>query len=157
MNEQQLARYLRAVRRRLALPREKKDRVIDDLRSAIAERREAGQSDAEILSALGSSRQAAEELNAQLRADTYRKSPWRFACLGAAVLALLTLVVQVSWQLSMPSSVGVIGGADGPTAIFVSSTNPLEHDWTGVVLAGLVLLLGVIGYFLLRRIPPKKS
>ena len=49
MKEQQLARYLRAVRRRLALPREKKDRVIDDLRSAIAERREAGQSDAEIL------------------------------------------------------------------------------------------------------------
>ena len=81
MNEQQLARYLRAVRRRLALPREKKDRVIDDLRSAIAERREAGQSDAEILSAFGSPRQAAEELNAQLRADTYRKSPWPVSAL----------------------------------------------------------------------------
>ena len=157
MNEQQLARYLRAVRRRLALPREKKDRVIDDLRSAIAERREAGQSDAEILSAFGSPRQAAEELNAQLRADTYRKSPWRFACLGAAVLALLTLVVQVVWQRNMPSSIGVIGGADGPTAIFVSSTTLLERDWTGVVLAGLVLVLCITGYFLLRRIPPKKS
>ena len=157
MKEQQLARYLRAVRRRLALPREKKDRVIDDLRSAIAERREAGQSDAEILSALGSPRQAAEELNAQLRADTYRKSPWRFACLGAAAAALAALVGQVIWQLHMPSSIGVIASDDGPTAIFVSNQYPLEHDWTGVVIAALVLLLSLTGYFLLRRIPPKKA
>lgn len=48
MNEKQFARYLRAVRRRLTLPKKMKDRVMDNLRSSINERREAGQTDAEI-------------------------------------------------------------------------------------------------------------
>lgn len=59
MNEKQFARYLRAVRRRLTLPKKMKDRVMDNLRSSINERREAGQTDAEILAALGSAKQAA--------------------------------------------------------------------------------------------------
>ena len=68
MNEKQFARYLRAVRRRLTLPKKMKDRVMDNLRSSINERREAGQTDAEILAALGSAKQAASELTAQLPA-----------------------------------------------------------------------------------------
>ena len=66
MNEKQLARYLRAVRRRLPLSEQMKDRVMDDLRSSINERREAGQTDAEIFAALGPAKQAAAELTAQL-------------------------------------------------------------------------------------------
>ena len=65
MNEKQLARYLRAVRRRLSLSGQMKDRVMDDLRSSINERREAGQTDAEIFAALGPAKQAAAELAAQ--------------------------------------------------------------------------------------------
>ena len=86
MNEKQFARYLRAVRRRLTLPKKMKDRVMDNLRSSINERREAGQTDAEILAALGSAKQAASELTAQLPGYAFRKSPLRFICLGAAVL-----------------------------------------------------------------------
>lgn len=56
MNEKQFARYLRAVRRRLTFPKKMKDRVMDNLRSSINERREAGQTDAEILAALGSAK-----------------------------------------------------------------------------------------------------
>lgn len=89
MNEKQLARYLRAVRRRLPLSGQMKDRVMDDLRSSINERREAGQTDAEIFAALGPAKQAAAELTAQLPGYAFRKSPLRFVCLGAAVLALL--------------------------------------------------------------------
>ena len=58
MNEKQFARYLRAVRRRLTLPKKVKDRVMDNLCSSINERREAGQTDAEILAALGSAKRA---------------------------------------------------------------------------------------------------
>ena len=89
MNEKQLARYLRAVRRRLPLSGQMKDRVMDDLRSSINERREAGQTDAEIFAALGPAKQAAAELTAQLPGYAFRKSPLRFVCLGAALLALL--------------------------------------------------------------------
>ena len=119
MNEKQLARYLRAVRRR-PLSEQMKDRVMDDLRSSINERREAGQTDAEIFAALGPEKQAAAELTAQLPGYAFRKSPLRFVCLGAAVLALLAGLLKTVTNLRGFASVGVIGGADGPTAVFVS-------------------------------------
>lgn len=147
MNEKQLARYLRAVRRRLPLSGQMKERVMDDLRSSINERREAGQTDAEIFAALGPAKQAAAELTAQLPGYAFRKSPLRFVCLGAAVLALLAGLLKTVTNLRGFASVGVIGGADGPQ-IF---------DWADVIAAGIVLVLGLIGYLLLRRLPPKKG
>ena len=126
MNEKQLARYLRAVRRRLPLSGQMRDRVMDDLRSSINERREAGQTDAEI-----------------------------FAALGPAVLALLAGLLKTVTNLRGFASVGVIGGADGPTEIFIAG--PQIFDWADVIAAGIVLVLGLIGYLLLRRLPPKKG
>ena len=154
MNEKQLARYLCAVRQRLALPKDMKDRVMDDLRSSISERREAGQTDEEIFAALGSAKQTAAELAAQLPGYAIRKSPWRFVCLGAAVLALLVGLLKTVTNLRGFASIGVIGGADGPTEIFIAG--PQIFDWADVIAAGVVLVLGVAGYLLLRRLPPKK-
>ena len=151
MNEKQFARYLRAVRRRLTLPKKMKDRVMDNLRSSINERREAGQTDAEILAALGSAKQAASELTAQLPGYAFRKSPLRFICLGAAVLALLVGLLKTVTNLRGFASIGVIGGADGPTEIFIAG--PQIFDWADVIAAGVVLVLGVAGYLLLRRLP----
>ena len=82
MNEKQLARYLRAVRRRLSLSGQMKDRVMDDLRSSINERREAGQTDAEIFAALGPAKQAAAELTAQLPGRRKFSSPGRRFLIG---------------------------------------------------------------------------
>ena len=65
-------------------------------------------------------RQAAAELTAQLPDYAFRKSPWRFVCLGAAVLALLLGLLKTVTNLRGFASVGVIGGADGPTAILVT-------------------------------------
>lgn len=90
-----------------------KDRVMDDLRSSINERREAGQTDAEIFAALGPAKQAAAELTAQLPGYAFRKRPLRFVCLGAAVLALLAGLLKTVTNLRGFASVGVIGGADG--------------------------------------------
>ena len=155
MDEKQLARYLRAVRRHLALPKKMKDRVMDDLRSSIGERREAGQTDEEIFAAFGPAKQAAAELTAQLPDCALRKSPWRFVCLGAAALALLVGILKAVTNLRGFASVGVIGGADGPTAIFIAG--PQIFDWMDVIIAGSVLVLGIAGYLLLRRLPPKKK
>ena len=149
MNEKQFARYLRAVRRRLTLPKKMKDRVMDNLRSSINERREAGQTDAEILAALGSAKQAASELTAQLPGYAFR-----FICLGAAVRGLLVRLLKTVTNLRGFASIGVIGGADGPTEIFIAG--PQIFDWADVIAAGVVLVLGVAGYLLLRRLPPKK-
>lgn len=104
---------------------------------------------------LARQKQAAAELTAQLPGYAFRKSPLRFVCLGAAVLALLAGLLKTVTNLRGFASVGVIGGADGPTEIFIAG--PQIFDWADVIAAGIVLVLGLIGYLLLRRLPPKKG
>ena len=88
---------------------------------------------------------------------TYRKSPWRFVFLFAAICGVLYLCVFGILQLfnlSDAASVGVIGGADGPTAIIVATreVSPLPR-----ILGGLAaVLVGLIGYWKLRRCKQKK-
>lgn len=89
-----------------------------------------------------------------------RKSPWRYlfavcavygGCklLGALWVNLIYLGVQV-WDHFSPQmmavSVGVIGGADGPTAIFVT-TPPWVHYLVPVVM----LVVGIWGFRRLSR------
>lgn len=89
-----------------------------------------------------------------------KKNPWRFLFLLAAVVGAWELVggllakilywVQLSSVSGAPgaASIGIIGGADGPTAIFVTYSVP---SW--LKLAGALLLLGVgiYGYLRLKR------
>ena len=66
--------------------------------------------------------------------------------LGSAVPMLIGVIVAVTAELSMPASVGIIGGADGPTAIFVATTvmKPLDIVLSIVIplaAAGIIILL----------------
>ena len=153
-----LSRYLRAVKKRLPLPKQYRARVMQDLQSSIDARREAGQTDAEILHALGSPAQTAQELCEGMQEHVYWKSPWRFACLAVAVIAAFCLLSGGLTQLSLAltnRSLGVIGGADGPTAIFVSTTQSdlLRHR----MICALLALAGLAGYVLLRRCKAHKQ
>lgn len=154
-------RYLGAVNRRLNMPKRYRQRVLSDLESSIAARHEAGESDDEILQALGTPKQAAEEMNAQMQPHTWRKSPWRFAALALGVFGALILLLEGVWPvmlLGANASLGVIGGADGPTAIFVTSVQKEVGFIDAEMLIGAALLLaGVAGYILLRRCPRKKG
>lgn len=96
-----------------------------------------------------------QSLPRSCRATRSAKSPLRFVCLGAAVLALLAGLLKTVTNLRGFASVGVIGGADGPTEIFIAG--PQVFEWADVIAAGIVLVLGLIGYLLLRRLPPKKG
>ena len=151
--------YLRSIRFRLNLPKEVKDRVMRDLESAIAERREAGMSDEAIMADIGTPKEAAAELNEQMKEYAYRKSPWRFLFLGLAVLSggwLLLYRVLLGFGLLLntlrvsgnSASIGVIGGADGPTSIFVATTQ--GPDWD-VVLVGAVLTVSILAFLGLRK------
>lgn len=154
-------RYLGAVNRRLNMPKRYRRRVLSDLESSIAARHEAGESDEEILQALGTPKQVAEEMNAQMLPHTLRKSPWRFAALALGVLGALIVLFEGVWPVALlgaNASLGVIGGADGPTAIFVTSVQKEVGFLSAEMLIGALLLLaGVAGYFLLRRCPRKKD
>lgn len=73
--------------------------------------------------------------------------PWLLLALGLALLLLAYLAARGPWS-NPGMSVGVIGGADGPTAIFVTS------DWRAVyqlfvLLAGICLGVAV-GIFIHR-------
>lgn len=161
--EKKMCRYTKAVRRRLDLPKEWKDRVMCDFLSSITARREAGMTDAQIYAELGSPQKAAAELNEQMKEFTYRKSPWRYlfgvcALYGGVQLLrgvwynLVLIGMQIWVKLSEPraATIGIIGGADGPTSIFV--TTPA---WTHYLGAILLLAVGILGFLRLSRCKKK--
>ena len=152
-----MKRYCNAVERRLNLPREIKARVMMDFASSIQARREAGMTDAQIYTELGNFKNAAAELNEQMKEYAYRKSPWRFlfAALGIyggwkILEGIVALVAFYAFSKSHPdsSTLGIIGGADGPTAIFVSYSVP---QWYHFVVPALLAAVGVWGFFRLRK------
>ena len=157
-----LKKYLRAVRRRLNMPRQLKDRIMEDLVSSIEARKENGSSEADILAELGTAGNAAKELNLQMQEYTYRKSPWRWVFLGLAALSGLCLAYRglpglllmlFNKTYNAAASIGVIGGADGPTAIFVTTTPRSMHTTIG--LYAILLLTGILGFLILRKLKRK--
>ena len=154
-----LKKYLAAVKRRLNLPKEVRQRVMTDFASSLQGRLEAGQSEEEILAELGSPKKAAAELNEQMKEFAFRKSFWRWPCLGAGILSLIVFLTRgiplavISFPLRQGGSIGIIGGADGPTSILVTSSYPL-NPWYGLLWL-IPVVLGFAGFLLLRRLRRK--
>jgi len=157
--EKKMKRYANAVERRLNLPRDVKNRVMSDFISDIQARRETGMTDEEIYAELGTPKQAAANLNEQMKEYTYRKSPWRFLFAAAAIYGAAKLLpglwvnifywifrVQAMLTPNEAASIGIIGGADGPTAIFVTTPG-----WMHYVVPVLLLTVGIWGFLRLCR------
>ena len=157
--EKKMKAYLRAVERRLNLPRDVRTRVMSDFASSLEARRESGMTDDQIYAELGAAKSAAAELNEQMKEYTYQKSSWRFLFALLAVYGGVKLlgglwVNIIYWFYRMQAmltpneatSIGIIGGADGPTAIFL--TTPI---WISYLVPAAMLVVGVWGYLRLRR------
>lgn len=158
--EKKMQKYLRSVRRRLNMPKVLKDRVMADFTESIEARLEDGQPEKSIFSELGTPKQAAEELNRQMEAYTYRKSPWRWACLALAILSGLCIAYKglpglllMLFNKANNASIGIIGGADGPTAVFVTTSGNGFHATIGLYI--LLLITGVLGFLILRKLKQK--
>ena len=154
--EKQMKHYMTAIEGRLNLPRDVKARVMTDLMSSVAARREDGQSDEQIYAELGAPETVAAELNEQMKEYAYTKSKWRWAALATAVIAAVMLIFEgvtglLLWLLNASinekNSLGVIGGADGPTAVFVT-TSPGDFNW---LLWALVLGMSILGWWKLSH------
>ena len=154
-------KFLRRVRRRLELPQNMKDRVMADFISSIQSRRDAGKTDSQIMEELGSPKSAAAVLNEQMKEYTFRKSPWRFlfgalAVYGASRLLgslgsrVIAFFVGVSMAVRDSATVGIIGGADGPTAVFVTAPR-----WTGLAVSFGAMAIGIVGFVMLRGLKRK--
>lgn len=158
-----MKKYLASIARRLNMPKDVKERVMNDFQSSIRGRLEAGQTEQEVFAELGSPKKVAAELNEQMKDYTYIKSPWRWVCLAIIIGCILSLtlggtlgVLLHIFNAALTDSVGIIGGADGPTAIFITtSPDYQEYIWYQAGITVLVLLMSVLGFWRLRRCPRK--
>ncbi len=141
-------RYMNAIERRLHADRKTRVRMMTELAGDIQSRREAGQCDEEIMAELGTPEEVAAQFNEALGGAGSRPASrwrWAFAVIGGLVL-LWPLAVQAFarlWQTPDAASIGIIGGADGPTAIYVAASTPAFVEflpWLLACLAGFLLL-----------------
>ena len=157
--EKEIKKYLTAVRRRLNLPKAIKTRCISDLQTTIQARMENGESWEDIQASLGTPQQVATEFSQQLKEFVYRKSPWRFLFLAAAILSGGWLIFYAGMQLVLKiiagqaASLGIIGGADGPTAIFIT-TGPIMN-WDAFLMGALCAACIAV-FLLLCKCKPKQ-
>ena len=158
--QKKMKKYTNAIERKLNMPKELRARVMNDFISSIQGRREAGQTDEEIFAELGSPKKVAAELNEQMKDYTYVKSPWRWACLAIIIGCILSLIFGGTIGLlihlinaSVSSSIGIIGGADGPTAIFV--TTSADYIWYQAGITVIILTMAILGFYRLSRCPRK--
>ena len=158
--QKKMKKYTNAIERKLNMPKELRARVMNDFISSIQGRRETGQTDEEIFAELGSPKKVAGDLNEQMKDYTYVKSPWRWVCLAIIVGCILSLVFGGTIGLlvhllnaSVSSSVGIIGGADGPTAIFVTTSS--DYIWYQTGITAIILIMAALGFYRLSRCPRK--
>ena len=155
-----MKKYFRAVNRRLNMPKELRKRVLSDLESSINSRLENGQSVDEVLQEFGSAKEAAEELNRQMQEYTYRKSPWRWGCLALMIVTFVSFcfkgvlgLLAALFNFHASHSIGIIGGGDGPTAIFV--TAPDGYYVKQIVIAAILFIMSILGFWSLSHIKRK--
>lgn len=92
------------------------------------------------------------------------KNPWRYLFAACAVYGAVKLLPGLwvnllwlffRWRIShsdqTAASIGIIGGADGPTAIFL--TAPV---WVHYVIPVVLLVVGILGFLRLSRDDRKK-
>ena len=85
-----------------------------------------------------------------------KRKRWSWACLGLAIFSGAALAYRyipewiaiLSAKASQSASIGVIGGADGPTSVFIATR--FGYSPTGIYL--VLLAMGIIGFIALRKI-----
>ena len=97
------------------------------------------------------------ELNAKLAEQLEKNRRLRrILSIAAVAAACLVMLVQLLPRLHSfftglylgRANLGIIGGADGPTAIYVSSAGP---NWPVLVIFSALLILGILGLFRTRK------
>lgn len=153
-----IKRYVNTVERNLRMDRATRLRIMRDLGSDIQARLEQGKTPEAVLAELGPAEAVAESFNRAFCGHAApRKSRWRWLFLAGAVLAGgLAAVWGLAGSALMlvppagAAGIGIIGGADGPTTIFLSSSvPPLYWGWKELIPPAL----GCAAAFLLLQWP----
>ena len=149
MNE--MKQYVHEIEKKLRVDRATRHRIMSDLASDLQSRLDGGETAEAIRADLGEPAQVAAGLNEAFADRCIKKSPLRWLFLAAALVVVLACLLadgafSIGLSASEAATIGVIGGADGPTAIFTTTaaTTPL---WECLPLVlGLVCLFLMLGW-----------
>lgn len=151
----EVRKYLKAIGKKLRLSKKMKQSVLSDLMTEIYARMEAGEPVEQVICQMGSPLQVAEGINREMSDLIYVKSPWRWACLALAVACGLVLLGNGISFILENQVVGTIGGMDGPTQIFVT-TSPVSQVHH-LLMTGMLLIMGILGFVTLSHGHRKKD
>ena len=73
---------------------------------------------------------------------------WELAGSPAARITALVMKAGPILKSTEAATIGIIGGADGPTAVFVTGIQPF---WRAYFLPAAMLVIGILGYFRTRK------
>ena len=68
--------------------------------------------------------------------------------IGLSVIGIVAVIITVILKIKRQMSISIIGGADGPTSVFIAGKVGNTSAAVGVIV-GIVLL--VIGIFMIRK------
>lgn len=147
MNKQEFLNTLSHHLRKL----KKKERAkyLDYYDEMISDIVENGATEEEAIGRQGNIEQIASEILAGASPDSLKVRDVRGICLTAASLILLffsvpSLLFRLQAQMQMSAAIGIIGGADGPTSIFVAGK--IGSPW-GLYIATAVVVIVTVVYF----------
>ena len=120
-----IKQYVNKIERLLRMDKATRLRIMTDFSGDVQARLEAGETAQQIIGELGTAEEVAAGFNAEFAGCVKpRKSRWRWLLLAGAAVPLAEVLLLGFFWLNTgaeDSSVGIIGGADGPTAIFVTT------------------------------------
>lgn len=146
--------YIKKVKKSLMIPASKRKAVLRDLEEAFASAAEHGETEQQVIARLGTPEQFAAGIEEQLGIDHAKRLKtrtiiWTTICLVIAVIGFF-VYLTIRQQQELNGALGIIGGADGPTAIIVSGPGldiPLIM-LTIAVVAVVVAVVMIIRYLL---------
>lgn len=69
--------------------------------------------------------------------------------LGMIALSIIIFITDVSMKIKQRAAIGIIGGADGPTSVFIAGKVPEGLGIMGILCG--ILLLGAGLYLIFRK------
>lgn len=148
MTEEQkkIKKYVNAIERHLHMPVKMKARINSDLATEIHLRMEEGANADEIIREMGSPEEVAERFNEELGTKKEGKNFLSVLFLCLAIFAAgMFLVFTIGGFIEnqrierelQEASVSIIGGADGPTSIFLAGK--ISAPGKGIIILGIAL------------------
>ena len=151
MSKQEFLKKLKHELRKLK--KEERNKYIEYYDEIISDIMERGVSEEEAIAKQGSIEKIAGDILANTNPANLKNRDWRGLALVAVSIILLMssiipLILKIQFETSMSTSIGVIGGADGPTSIFIAGK--LGTPW-GLYIATAVVIVVTIVYFVKKR------